>query len=77
MERFDIGSKTVDCKKCRKVSIEIEAYNAPGGGFLCKGCYRRLQYKCVAIGLTLAVLGTVSALAMLAFVFFRNWPPAN
>ena len=49
----------MNCKKCDQEDIDAEAYNALGGGFLCRQCYRQLQWMCAGIGLAIATVGIV------------------
>jgi len=67
----------MNCEKCNRQGIDAEAHNAPGGGFLCKACYRKLQCKSVAIGLALVIVGLVAVAVFLVVMVVKNWPPGN
>ena len=67
----------MNCKKCGKEGIDAEAYNAPGGGFLCRACYRRFQWMSVGTGLGLAVVGLVAVTVFIVAMVVMNWPPGN
>lgn len=67
----------MNCKKCGAEGIDEQAFNAPGGGFLCKTCYRRLQVKSVGIGLALAAVGVVLVVLFFVIMIVRNWPPGS
>ena len=67
----------MNCKKCGAEGIDDQAFNAPGGGFLCKACYRRFQVKSAGLGLVLAVVGVLAVLAFLIFLLIWSWPPGS
>ena len=67
----------MNCKKCGAEGIEEQAFNAPRGGFLCKACYRKLQWKCVGIGLFLAAVGLVVAIAFIVTMVLMSWSPGS
>ena len=56
----------MSCKKCGKTAISDEAFNAFNGGFLCKSCYRAFQVKSLGFGITLAVVGLITAMSVIA-----------
>ena len=67
----------MNCKRCNKENIEDEAYNTPGGGFVCRACYRRFQWKCAGIGLSIAVLGVVAVIVFFVTIILKHWPPGS
>jgi len=67
----------MNCKKCGAEGIDDQAYNAPGGGFLCQACYRAFQVKSVVFGLTIAALGVVAVVVFFVIMIVRNWPPGS
>ena len=67
----------MDCKKCGKEGIDAGAYNAPGGGFLCRQCYKQSQWKSVGIGLAIAAVGGVTIIAFFVIMIVKQWPPGS
>ena len=63
----------MNCKRCGKEGIDAEAYNAPGGGFLCRACYRALQWKSVGIGLVIAAVGVVAVIVFFVIMIVKHW----
>jgi hypothetical protein len=63
----------MNCKKCDQEDIDAEAYNAPGGGFLCRQCYRQFQWKSVGIGLGIAAVGMVAIMVFFILMIGTLW----